>query len=151
MLVRLLTSSLVINDHPVFAEFVGEESSDITITKSDEFKSNHLHEPQYFLQTFKRTGTACCFQFRLSYLKIMKDTFLLPPLSAIFSSTDGQKMTSKLHTYPFFKISYWKITFYQNMSVRICTHCGLSFGSIKSKQNHSPNCRLKKSAKCSNK
>ena len=33
----------------------------------------------------------------------------------------------------------------------VCTHCGLYFGSIKSKQDHSPNSRLKKSAKSSNK
>ena len=33
---------------------------------------------------------------------------------------------------------------------RICTHCCLYFGSIKSNQNHSPSCRSKKSAKSSN-
>ena len=34
---------------------------------------------------------------------------------------------------------------------RVCKHCGLYFGSIKSKQNHSPNCRSKKSNKSSDK
>ena len=34
---------------------------------------------------------------------------------------------------------------------RVCTHCGLYLGSIKYEQNHSPNCRSKKSAKSSDK
>ena len=34
---------------------------------------------------------------------------------------------------------------------RVCANCGLYFGSIESKQNHSPNCRSKKSAKSSDK
>ena len=161
---------LVINDRPVVAEFVGEVPSDIIITKSKEFKANHVCQSQYLLPILKRTDAACCSQFQLSYLKIKKGKFLPPLLPAIFSSTDSQKMASKLHTYPFSKISHLKITFYLNISVRIfqgafltiilpegcthgsvCTHCGPSFGSIKSKQNHSPNCRLNKSSRNSNK
>ena len=42
-----LWSKLVINDHPVVAGFVGEEPSDITITKSEEWKANHVRESQY--------------------------------------------------------------------------------------------------------
>ena len=158
---------LVINDRPV-VEFVREVPSDIIITKSKEFKANHVCQSQYLLKILKRTDAPCCSQFQLSYLKIKKGKFLPPLLPAIFSSTDNQKMASKFHTYPFSKISHLKITFYINMSVRIflqlffpfvercthesvCTHCGPSFRSIKSKQYHSPNCRLKKSSKNSNK
>ena len=42
-----LWSKLVINDHPVVAGFVEEEPSDITITKSEEWKANHVRESQY--------------------------------------------------------------------------------------------------------
>ena len=42
-----LLSKLVINNHPVVAEFVGKELSDITITKSEEWKANHVRESQY--------------------------------------------------------------------------------------------------------
>ena len=42
-----LWSKLVINDHPVVTGFVGEEPSDITITKSEEWKGNHVRESQY--------------------------------------------------------------------------------------------------------
>ena len=39
-----LWSKLVINDNPVVSEFVGEEPSDITVTKSEEWKANHVRE-----------------------------------------------------------------------------------------------------------
>ena len=35
-------SKLVINGHPVVAEFVREEPSDITITNLEEWKANHV-------------------------------------------------------------------------------------------------------------
>ena len=37
-----LWSKLVINDHPAGAEFLGEEPSDIIITKSEKWKANHI-------------------------------------------------------------------------------------------------------------
>ena len=78
---------LVTNDHPVVAEFVRKELSHITITKSEEWKTNHVHESQSFLQIVKCTNTACSSRFQSSYLKIMKDRFLPTPLYVLFSST----------------------------------------------------------------
>ena len=82
-----LWSKLVIDDHPVIAEFVKDEASEITITKSEEWKANHVRESQYLLQIVKCTDKACCSPFLSSYLKIMKDRFLPPPLSVVYSST----------------------------------------------------------------
>ena len=48
-----LWSKLVIDDHPVIAEFVRDEASEITITKSEEWKANHVRESQYLLQIVK--------------------------------------------------------------------------------------------------
>ena len=75
-------------------------------------------------------------------------------------------MTRKLHTYPYYKILHWKVTFYQNMLVQnflgafltipscpsandalmesVCNYCYLYFMSIKYKQNRSENRRSKK-------
>ena len=55
---------LVINDHPVVAEFVGKEPSDITITKLEEWKANHPCESQYLLENVKCTDTACFSPFQ---------------------------------------------------------------------------------------
>ena len=79
-----------INDDPIVADFVGGELLDITITKSEEWKANHVRESQYLLQTVKCTGTACCSPFQSSYLKIMKNRFLPPTLPVAFSSTAKQ-------------------------------------------------------------
>ena len=98
-ILAILWSKLVINDHPVVANFVGEQPSDITITKLEEWKANHVRESQYILQTVKCTDTACCSPFQSSYLNITKDRFLSPPLPVIFSSAgikwekDGKEST----------------------------------------------------------
>ena len=109
-------SKLVISDHPVVAEFVGEEPSDMTITKSEEWKANHVRESQYLLQIVKCTDTACCSPFQSSYLKLMKHRFLPPPLPVVLSSTGIEwAKDDKEATYlPLFQ----KVTIYQNMSVR---------------------------------
>ena len=80
-------SKLVIDDHPVIAEFVRNEASEITITKSEEWKANHLCESQNLLQIVKCKEKACCSPFESSYLKIMKDRFLPTPLPVVYSST----------------------------------------------------------------
>ena len=48
-----LWSKLVIDDHPVIAEFVRDKASRITIAKSDKWKANHVRESQYLLQIVK--------------------------------------------------------------------------------------------------
>ena len=51
-----LWSKLVIDDHPVTDEFVRDTTSKITITKSEEWKANHVRE--YLLQIVKCTDKA---------------------------------------------------------------------------------------------
>ena len=50
-----LWSKLVIDNHPVIAEFVRDEASEITITKSEQWKANHVRESQYLLQIVEYT------------------------------------------------------------------------------------------------
>ena len=83
-----LWSKLVIDGHPVAAELINEESLEITVTKSEEWKAKHVRESQYFLQIVKCTDEACCLPFQSSYLKIMKDRFL-PPLVPVVYSQNG--------------------------------------------------------------
>ena len=99
-------SKLVINDHPVVADFVGEQPPDITITKPEKWKANHVCKLQQLLQIIKCTDTVCCSPFQSSYVKTMQEKLLPPPLPVAFSSIeiDGQKMTRKLHTYPYSKM-----------------------------------------------
>ena len=78
---------MVINNDHVVAEFTGEKPSDITITKSEEWKANHVSESQDLLQIVKCTGTASCSPFQSSYLKIMKNRLLPRHLPVVVSST----------------------------------------------------------------
>ena len=130
--------------------------SDITIIKSEEWKANHVRESQYILPIVKCTDTACCSPFQSPYLKIMKDRFLPPPLPVVFSSTgiewakDDTEATYLGNPLPKHVSAKFPrgITYDYSCPLtkdvlmeRVCTHGGLYFGSIKSKQNHSPNCR----------
>ena len=119
--------------------------------------------------------TACCSPFQSSYLKLMKDRFLPPPLPVVFSSTviewtkDDKEATHfsllenvalKDYLLPKHVITkfsrgipydYSCLSTKDALKERVWKHYGLYFGSIKSKQNHSPNCTLKKSHKSSDK
>ena len=160
-----LWSKLVFSDHLVVAEFVGEDPSDTTITKLEEWKANHVHESPYFLQTVKCTDTASCSPFQSSYLKIMKDRFLPPRIHAVCSSTGIEwAKDDKKPTYLslFQNVALKGNLFPKHVSTkfprgipydyscptmkdapieRVCKHCSLYFGSIKSKQDYSQNCR----------
>ena len=153
-----LWSKLVINDHSVVAEFVREEPSDITITKSEEWEANHVRESQYLLQIVKCTDTACCSPIQSSYLDIMKDRFSQPPLPAVFSSMGIELAKDDKET------TY--LSLFQNVALKdnlLPKHVSTKFPwgipynyscpstSDALKQNHSPNCRSKKSAKSSHK
>ena len=62
-----LWSKVVIEGNSVVAEYIKEEPSDITITKSEEWKAIHVRESQYLLQIVKFTDQACCRPFESSY------------------------------------------------------------------------------------
>ena len=73
-----LWSKMVINGHPVAAEFIKHPPTEVSIIKSEEWRANHVRESQYLLQIVKRTDVACCSLFQSSYLKVIKDSCRLP-------------------------------------------------------------------------
>ena len=77
---------MIIDGHPVLAEYINEEAEEEILKESLEWKSNHIRESQYFLQIVKCLGENFCRRFRSSYLKIVKERFL-PPSIAVIRST----------------------------------------------------------------
>ena len=80
-----LWSKMVIDGHPVVAEFIKDPPLEVSIIKSEEWRANHVRESQYFLQIVKCTDVACCSLFQSSYLKVIKDRFLPPPIPVVYS------------------------------------------------------------------
>ena len=63
-----LWSEIIIDGHPVVAEFVDEDPCDINVVKSEEWKANHVRQSQYCLQIVKCTDNKCCVPFQASYI-----------------------------------------------------------------------------------
>ena len=88
-------SGMIIDGHPVLAEFIGEEADQEVIKKSEKWKSKHVRESQYFLQIVKCKDSKCCSPFRSSYLKIVKDRFLPLPISVTRTTGSGLKWVKR--------------------------------------------------------
>ena len=162
-------SDLVIDGNPVVAEFIEEEAPVIVETKSEEWKACHVRQSQYFLQIVKCTDKKCCSSFKSSYLKLVPQRFLPPPLP-ITHTANGIEWAKddKDATY---------LSLYQNMVLRstlttdrikkkypkgvpydfscpvlsqdvikqrICQHFGLYLSSLKAKSLHITSCRIDK-------
>ena len=84
-----LWSKVVIDANPVVAEYIKEEPSDITITKSEEWKAIHVRESQYLLQIVKFPDQACCRPFESSYLELIRNRFLPRPATVIHNPDNG--------------------------------------------------------------
>ena len=82
---------MIIDGHLVLDEFISEEADQEVIKKSEEWKSKHVRESQYFLQIVKCKDSKCCSPFRSNYLKVIKDRFLTPPISVTRTKTSGLK------------------------------------------------------------
>ena len=80
-----------IDGHPVLDELISEEADQEVIKKSEEWKSKHVRESQYFLQIVKCKDSKCCTPFRSSCLKVVKDRFLPLPISVTRTTTSGLK------------------------------------------------------------
>ena len=80
-------SGMIIDGYPVPAEFISEE----VIKKSEEWKSKHVRKSKHFLQIVKCKDSKCCSPFRSSYLKVVKNRFLPPPISVTRTTTSGLK------------------------------------------------------------
>ena len=86
---------MIIDGHPVRAEFISDEADQEVIKKSKEWKSKHVSESQYFLQIIKCKDSKCCNPFRSGYLKVVKDKFLPPPVSVTRTATSGVKWVKR--------------------------------------------------------
>ena len=70
-------SGMIIDGHPVLNEFTSAEADQGVIKKSEEWKSKHVCESQYFLQILKCKDSKCCSPLRSSYRKVVKTGFFL--------------------------------------------------------------------------
>ena len=86
---------MIIDGHPVLAEFISDEADQEVIKKSKEWKSKFVSESQYFLQIIKCKDSKCSSPFRSSYLKVVKDKFLPPPISVTRTTTSGVKWVKR--------------------------------------------------------
>lgn len=73
-----------IDGHPVFAEYIDPEKSEISksdlIEMSEEWKAKHVRSSQYFLQIVKCHNQDCCGAFRSRYGDLFPKRFLPPPM-----------------------------------------------------------------------
>ena len=83
---------MIIDGHPALAEFISEEADQEVIKKSEEWKSKHVRESQYFLQIVKCKDSKCCNPFRSSYLKVVKDRLLPLPISVTRTNSQWLKV-----------------------------------------------------------
>ena len=82
---------MIIDGHPVLAEFISEEADQEVIKKSEEWKSKHVRESYHFLHTAKCMDSKCCSPFRSSHSNVVKDRFLPSPISVTRTTTSGLK------------------------------------------------------------
>ena len=157
-------SSTVVNGHSVTAEFIDvEATSDIT-RKSEKWRAEHLRSSQYILQIVKCLDEECCGQFNSSYLQIVPDRFLPPPipvvqkadgLSIVRTGSDSKatylalhQAASMTHVIPDPIKAKYKTLPYDlfNPAVRnelgkkTCKYCHMLFGTITLLNLHEKNC-----------
>ena len=78
--------SLVINGHPIVAEYTSEEPEVEPPKISEEWKWVHVRQSRYFLQIVKCKNIECCLSFQLGLQLILKGMFLPPPILVIQTS-----------------------------------------------------------------
>ena len=96
-------SNLVIDGHPVVAEYIKDNSPHSPMQKSEEWKVDHIRESQYFLQIVKCLYSNCCSSFRSSYLTVVKYRFLPPPVPVV-QTKNGSKWAKDEYISPCIRI-----------------------------------------------
>ena len=81
-------SQLVIDGNPVVAESIEDDAPNVTEVKSEEWKACHVRQSQYLLQIVRCCDEKYCMPFQSSYLKVVPERFLPPPLP-VAQSTNG--------------------------------------------------------------
>ena len=164
-----LWSGMIIDGYPVVAEYISEEAEDNITIKSPQWKSIHVRQSQYFLQIVKCQDTNCCESFKSSYLNIVKDRFLPPPLSVLrkdgllkwvkgdseahyLSLTQNIAMKDQLNSaiikkYPIIPYDYSCPSVQPHLRRRICSDCNMYFATFKELDLHKDCHKRKKSTK----
>ena len=118
-------------------------------------EDKHIRESQYLLQIVKCKDSKCCNRFCLSYLKVVKDGFLPPPISVTRTTTSGLRWVKRdvdahylsltqnialkaqlgvtaLKNFPkCIPYDYSSPAAQNIMERRLCSKCGLYLASIK--------------------
>ena len=76
-------SGFVIDGNLVVAEFIEDDAPIFIGTRSEEWKACHGWQSQCFVQIVKCTDPKCCSSFQSSYLKVVPQRFLPPPLPVV--------------------------------------------------------------------
>ena len=138
----------MINEHPIVEEFIKDNAPGIPLKKTEEWKDIHARQSQYSPQIVKCEDPDGCIPLRSSYLTIVKDRFLPPPVPIIEGKNGFQWATYlRLHQklaikdklipfsltrrYPTFPYVPACPSVKEDLKKRICCECGVCFGSIK--------------------
>lgn len=82
---------MIIDGHPVLVEYIDDEAEEDVPKKTEDWKSVRVREWQYVLQIVKCKDRTCCQPFRSSYLNIVKERFLPPPIAIIRNTANGMR------------------------------------------------------------
>ena len=159
-------SELVIDGNPVVAEFIEDEAPVVMESKSEEWKACHVRQSQYFPLIVNCSDENCCTRFKSSYLKVVPERFLPPPIPilhtingvecakddkdathlSLYQNISLRKVLTPNHVarkYPKgVPYDYFCPSVKQDMiNRRLCSHCGLYFGTVKAKVLHKSHCR----------
>ena len=160
-----IISGMVINGYPVIVEYIGDKASEIVKYVNEKWRSSHVRSSQYLLQIVKCNNITCCTPFMSSYKNVVKDRFL-PPQFAMprslhngFTWTRSDKTSQYLSLHKTIAMSGVIPTFAQrkyplgipydsfNPAVkddfknRMCSICGMHFGTIKMISIHRQSCK----------
>ena len=127
-------SGLVINGHLVVSEYIKHNTPPMPINKPEEWKAGHMRQSQYFLQIIKCHDENCCTPFRSSYMSIVRDRFLPPPL-AVIQGKDGLQWATIPYDLACPSLDD------SELKKRICGECDIYFGSIKEMTSHKRMCK----------
>jgi hypothetical protein len=91
-------SNMVIDDYPTVGEYVNPAESELAeenlLKKDQNWWDVHVRSSQYMTQIVKCCDDKCCAKPRSSYLNVVPDRFLPPPLP-ILQTSDGLKVPER--------------------------------------------------------
>lgn len=140
-------SSVVIDEHQVFSEFIDSKCSEIDKTqllqKSAIWMAEHVRSSQYMLQIVKCTNRSCCPEFRSAYQHYIQRRFLPAPVPLCYTpslTVANQDHTSFMRFATLFQnlacfeqegrpYDYFCPSVATKLKERTCLDCGIYFAS----------------------